>query len=71
MPIIRIKYLTQLFNAVLLKGYIPAQWKVAQIILILKPRKHSNELTTYWSISLLPIVPKAFEKLPLKAPPNG
>jgi hypothetical protein len=34
LPIIRTKYLTQLFNAVLLKGYFPAQWKVAQIILI-------------------------------------
>jgi hypothetical protein len=32
-----IQYLTQLFSAVLLKGYFPAQWKVAQIILIPKP----------------------------------
>jgi hypothetical protein len=29
LPTIGIKYLTQLFNAVLLKGYFPAQWKVA------------------------------------------
>jgi hypothetical protein len=28
LPIIGIKYLTQLFNAVLLKGYFLAQWKV-------------------------------------------
>jgi hypothetical protein len=34
LPIIGIKYLSQLFNAVLLKGYFPAQWKVAYIILI-------------------------------------
>jgi hypothetical protein len=27
-PIIGIKYPTQLFSAVLLKGYFPAQWKV-------------------------------------------
>jgi hypothetical protein len=27
LPIIGIKYLTQLFNAVLLKGYFSAQWK--------------------------------------------
>jgi hypothetical protein len=32
-----IQYLTQLLNVVLLKGYFPAQWKVAQIILISKP----------------------------------
>jgi hypothetical protein len=28
LPIIEIKYLTQLFNAVLLTGYFPSQWKV-------------------------------------------
>jgi hypothetical protein len=33
LPIIGIKSLTQLFNAVLLKGEFPAQWKIAQIIL--------------------------------------
>jgi hypothetical protein len=36
---IGIQYLTQLFNAVLLKGYFLAQWKVTQIILIPKPGK--------------------------------
>jgi hypothetical protein len=30
-------YLTQVFNAVLLKGYFPAKFKVTQIILIPKP----------------------------------
>jgi hypothetical protein len=66
LPIIGIKYLTQLFNAVLLKGCFPVQWKVAQIILILKPGRPPNELTSYWPISLLPIVSKVFEKLLLK-----
>jgi hypothetical protein len=62
LPIIGIKYLTQLFSAVLLKGYFPAQWKVAQIIIIIsKPGKLS-----YRPISLLPIVSKVFEKLFLK-----
>jgi hypothetical protein len=46
----------------LLKGYFPAQWKVVQIILILKPGK-PNQLTSYWPISLLPTVSKVFEKL--------
>jgi hypothetical protein len=49
--IIAIKYFNQLFNAVLLKGYFPAQWKVTQIILILKPGKPPNELTSYLPIS--------------------
>jgi hypothetical protein len=45
LPIIGIKYLTQLFNAVLLNEYFLAQWKVARVILILKPGKPPNELT--------------------------
>jgi hypothetical protein len=43
LPVTGIKYLTQLFNAVLLKRYFPPQWQVGQIILILKPGK-PNEL---------------------------
>jgi hypothetical protein len=69
LPVIVIKYLIQLFNAVLFKGYFPAQWKVAQIILILKSGKLSYELTSYRPISLLPIVSKVFEKLFLKVAP--
>jgi hypothetical protein len=66
LPTIGIKYLTKLFNAVLLKGYFRAQWKVTQIILILKPGKPRSELTSYRPISLLPIVSKVFEKILLK-----
>jgi hypothetical protein len=47
----------------MLKGHFPAEWKVAQIILIVKPEKSSKELTYYRPISLLPIVSKVFEKL--------
>jgi hypothetical protein len=66
LPITGIKYLTQLLNAVLLKGYFPAQWKVAQVILILKLGKPPNELTSYQPMSFLPIVSKVCEKLLLK-----
>jgi hypothetical protein len=41
------KYLTQLFNAILLLNYFPTQWKVAQIILILKPGKPPHALPSY------------------------
>jgi hypothetical protein len=61
-----VKYLNQLFNAVLFLTYFPAQWKVAQIILILKPGKPPNALPSYRPISLLPLVSKVFEKLLLK-----
>jgi hypothetical protein len=66
LPPIGIKYLTQLFSAILLHTYFPAQWKVAQIILILKPGKPPNALPSYRPISLLPLVSKVFEKLLLK-----
>jgi hypothetical protein len=48
------------------KGTSPAQWKFAQIILILKPGNPPNQLTFYRQISLLPIVSKVFKKLLLK-----
>jgi hypothetical protein len=67
LPILGIKYLIQLFNAVLLKDYFGAQWKVAQIILILKPGKLPNELISYRPISILPILSKIFQKLLLKS----
>jgi hypothetical protein len=63
LPPIGIKYLTQLFSAVLLKGYFPVKWKVAKIVLILKPWKPPNEFTSYMPISLLPNLSKVFEKL--------
>jgi hypothetical protein len=37
LPPAAIKFITQLFNASLILGYVPDQWQVAQIILILKP----------------------------------
>jgi hypothetical protein len=47
LPPVAIQFLTQLFNAALILGYFPAQWKVAQIILLLKPGKPPHELTSY------------------------
>jgi hypothetical protein len=52
------KYLTQLFNAILILNYFLTQWKVAQIILILKPGKPPHALPSYRPISLLLIVSK-------------
>jgi hypothetical protein len=66
LPTIGIQYLTQLFNAVLLKEYFPAQGKVSQIILIPKPGKPPHEITSYLAISLLPIISKVLKKFLLK-----
>jgi hypothetical protein len=66
LPIIGTKNLTQLLNAVLLKGYFPAQWKIAQAMLILISGNPTNELTSYRPISILLTVSNVFEKLFLK-----
>jgi hypothetical protein len=66
LPIIGSKYLTQLFNTILLLNYFPTQWKVAQIILIPKPGKPPHDLFSYRPISLLPIVSTLFERFHLK-----
>jgi hypothetical protein len=59
--VVGIQYLIQIYNAVMLTRHFPAQWKVAQIILILKPGKTPNDSTSYHPISLLPILSKVFE----------
>jgi hypothetical protein len=49
--------------SVMRTGYFPTQWKVSQIITILKPGKPADEVTSYRPISQLPILSKLFEKL--------
>jgi hypothetical protein len=62
LPIKGIVHLTSICNAIIRTGYYPTQWKVAQIIMIPKPRKKTDEVTSYRPISLLPIMSKVFEK---------
>ena len=45
---------------------IIAHWKVGQIIMIAKPGKDVNDITSYRPISLLPILYKILEKIILK-----
>lgn len=60
------RMITMIFNAILRLSYFPVQWKVAQIILIAKPGKSPEDVSSYRPISLLPILSKLFEKLFLK-----
>lgn len=58
--------LLHIINAAFRLRYVPRQWKVAEVIMILKPGKPLNEKTSYRPISLLPTISKIFEKLLLK-----
>jgi hypothetical protein len=58
--------LTTIYNSILRLTYFPAPWKFAQIIMIHKPGKSPNRVTSYRPISLLPIMSKIFERIFLK-----
>ena len=66
LPMSGIKLITYIFNAILRLFYFPLQWKVGQVILILKPGKPSENVASYRPISLLPILSKVLEKLILQ-----
>lgn len=60
------KLITFIYNAILRERYFPSQWKVSEIIMIHKPGKNPEEVSSYRPISLLPILSKNLEKLLLK-----
>jgi hypothetical protein len=55
--------LLTIYNSMLKLSYFLAIRRFAQITMIPKPGKAGNEVTSYRSISLLPITSKIFEKL--------
>lgn len=63
MAIIRLQHM---INACFKVKYVPHHWKIAEVILILKPGKPSSAVTSYRPISLLPVMSKIFEKLLLR-----
>lgn len=60
------KLITAIYNAIIRTGHFPSQWKVAQIILVPKPGKSPEKISSYRPISLLPILSKVFERLLMK-----
>jgi hypothetical protein len=61
-----LRAITQIYNAILRTEYFPCQWKVGQIIMIPKPGKNPDDITSYRPISLLPILAKILEKILLQ-----
>ena len=58
-----VQHLTKLFNLILKQGYIPSKWKMANIILLLKPKKDKQHPSSYRPISLLSCLGKLLEKI--------
>jgi hypothetical protein len=58
-----VQHLTKLFNLILKQGYIPTKWKMANIILLLKPKKDKQHPSSYRPISLLSCLGKLLEKI--------
>jgi len=58
-----VRHLTELFNSILKQGYIPTRWKMANIILLLKPKKDKQHPSSYRPISLLSCLGKLLEKI--------
>ncbi|KAL7296992.1 hypothetical protein TKK_0009427 [Trichogramma kaykai] len=63
LPLKAVRFITILVNSCLRLKFFPSQWKVAQIILVGKPGKPTELVTSYRPISLLPICAKMYEKI--------
>jgi hypothetical protein len=63
LPHVRILAITYVFNSTLRTAYFRVQWKISQLITILKPAKRAEDVRSYRPISLLPNLSKLFEKL--------
>lgn len=66
MPKKGIVFLATIFNSIFRLNHFPTQWKYAKIVMILKPNKPENSVSSYRPISLLTTLSKIFERLFLK-----
>ncbi|CAB0044414.1 unnamed protein product, partial [Trichogramma brassicae] len=63
LPPIAYRAITIIINACLRLSHFPTQWKESQIILIQKPGKEADKVSSYRPISLLPVLSKICEKI--------
>jgi hypothetical protein len=63
LPLPGIIHITCIYNSIIRYGYFPHQWKMASIIMIPKPNKPPEEVSSYRPISLLSAVSKIFERI--------
>ena len=63
LPSNAIHLLLFIYNAILRLGHFPSIWKLSRIIVIPKPGKPEEEITSYRPISLISIFSKTFERL--------
>jgi hypothetical protein len=63
LPEVGLSAITYIYNSILRTGYFPGQWKVSQIVTILKPGKPAENVKSCRPISPLPFLSKVFEKL--------
>ena len=60
-------HLLHIFKACFQYNYFPKAWKTATVLVIPKPGKTNHtDPTSYWSISLLPVLGKILEPIILK-----
>lgn len=55
--------ISQIINAAFKIQYVPQLWKVAEVIMIIKPGQKPEDPKSYRPISLLPVLSKLFEKV--------
>lgn len=65
-PEVGLLFLTRIFNRILTTAHFPIQWKLSRVILVPKPGKPPNNVTSYRPISLLTTFSKLVEQLLLK-----
>lgn len=66
LPDIAFLKLQHIINASFKLKHVPRHWKIAEVIVIVKPGKPPTEVASYRPISLLPVMSKIFEKMLLK-----